>query len=182
MKDVAHSSKREVYTFTELHHASNVLLQTALEHLKGNRYTVMSSLLLRAFTFEAYLNHLGEKHLNLWDAKTERLAWHEKFKLVCENVHFSPDVSRRPYQTIKDLFRFRDALAHGKSDTLTVAGQTTSARVPKLAAEFWLKTEWEKYCTWENAQRGQAIRRLPRCTSPSSCNRFRVAPGVESPP
>ena len=155
MKDAVYSSKREVRTFAELHHASNVLLQTALEHVKGNRYTVMSSLLLRAFAFEAYLNHLGERHLNLWDATTERLAWHEKFGMVCNGINFKPDVSQRPYQTLKRLFRFRNALAHGKSETITAGGETRSDRDPKLAL-CWPTTHWEKYCTLKNAQRAQA--------------------------
>ncbi|MBU2852384.1 hypothetical protein HF929_15215 [Acidithiobacillus ferrivorans] len=34
---------------------------------KGSYYTTMSALLLTAFTFEAYLNHLGDKTIKFWE-------------------------------------------------------------------------------------------------------------------
>jgi hypothetical protein len=62
-KDAVFSGEREVRTFVDLSHGSDVMLMKAKESEKGSYYTVMNSLLLRAFTFEAYLNHWGTRRL-----------------------------------------------------------------------------------------------------------------------
>jgi hypothetical protein len=56
LNDAIYTGRRGVRTFAELSHAADMLMQTAQEYRTGNLYTTLSSLLLRAFTFEAYLN------------------------------------------------------------------------------------------------------------------------------
>jgi hypothetical protein len=107
----------------------------------------MASLLLRAFTFEAYLNHLGEMHLKLWNANKE-IRWFQKFRRICTHLSFTPDTETRPYSTLRPLFRFRNQIAHGKSLTVIEEREIESADSDKY---FWPLTEWEKFCTHENA-------------------------------
>src|ERR1700727_796987 len=148
-KDAIFSEKREVRTFIELNHASNTLLQTTDEHLKENFYTVMSSLLLRAFAFEAYLNHLGEKHLKLWRTDEHVPVW-TKFRRICDRIDFAPNRSVRPFLTLQDLFHFRNTLAHGRSEVLEVVGREVN--LTESVVEHRARTSWEKYCTRENAE------------------------------
>jgi hypothetical protein len=149
--DAIYTGKRDVRTFAELSHAADILMQTAQEHLRGNLYTVLSSLLLRAFTFEAYLNHLGERHLKLWDAK-KQLRWFDKFKKICKRLSFTPKKSARPYSTLRPLFDFRNLMAHGKSETINEEREVNSQDADKY---HWPRTEWEKFCTFENVKRAK---------------------------
>ena len=57
---------REVRTFADLAHGADVLIMKTEKDQSGSYYTIMSSLLLTAFTFEAYLNHLGSKLIKFW--------------------------------------------------------------------------------------------------------------------
>jgi len=57
-KDAIYEGEREVRTFADLNHAANVLGMKAVEDPKGRNFTIMCSLLLRAFTFEAYLRNV----------------------------------------------------------------------------------------------------------------------------
>ena len=147
-KDAIQRATRDVRTFAELHHAANMLFDTALAHLRGNRYTIMGSILLRAFTFEAYLNHLGEKHLNLWGEK-DQIQWWKKFRRVRKKTGFEPsDRLKRPYSTLRPLFAFRNAIAHGRSQMIEEHREVNARDDVNL---IWPETEWEKYCTFENA-------------------------------
>jgi len=56
---VIYEGRREVRTFVDLNHSSQVLILKTKEEPKGSYHTTMAALLLTAFTFEAYLNHLG---------------------------------------------------------------------------------------------------------------------------
>ena len=151
MTDAIYTAKRDVRTFAELSHAADILMQTAQEYRRGNRYTAMSSLLLRAFTFEAYLNHLGELHLKLWTRK-DRIGWHDKFAKVCARLNFAPDESARPYSTLRPLFGFRNMMAHGRSETVDEVKEVNSHDADKY---FWPLTEWEKYCTPERVEQAK---------------------------
>lgn len=126
-------------------------MQTAQERLRGNLYTALSSLLLRAFTFEAYLNHLGERHLKLWDAR-RHLRWFDKFSTICRHLNFAPDTLARPYSTLRPLFDFRNLMAHGKSEAINEEIEVNSRDADRY---YWPLTKWEKFCTFENVERAK---------------------------
>jgi len=151
LNDAIYSAKRNVNTFAELSHAADILMQTAQEYRRGNLYTALSSLLLRAFTFEAYLNHLGERHLKLWDAR-ELLGWSKKFAKICQRLSFTPDESVRPYSTLRSLFKIRNLMAHGRTEAINEEREVNSQDADRY---FWPLTEWEKFCTFENVLRAK---------------------------
>jgi len=151
LKDAIYIGKRDVRTFAELSHAADMLMQTAQQYPRGNLYTALSSLLLRAFRFEVYLNHLGERHLKLWDTK-KQLKWFDKFNAICERLNFAPDTSAPPYSVLRPLFSFRNLMAHGKSETINEEIELSSGDADRY---FWPLTEWERSCTWENVVRAK---------------------------
>lgn len=110
------TKKRPVYTYSELWHASSCVLKSGIENPSGSSWQFLSSILLTAFSFEAYLNHVGPRAINCWE-QLERLPPWSKFELLCEtlNVNFSTSRSERPLQTITNLLNFRNTVAHGSS-------------------------------------------------------------------
>src|SRR4029453_16688882 len=86
---------------------------------RGSSWQFLSSAVLTAFTFEAYLNHVGPQVIACW-ASLERLPPQAKFELLCETlkVEFPEGRGKRPLQTIDRLFEFRNNMAHGRSETL----------------------------------------------------------------
>jgi hypothetical protein len=118
---------------------------------KGSYYTIMSSLLLTAFTFEAYLNHLGDKTIKFWE-EIESIKIMDKYSVLCKELGINPDFSRRPYQTLKSLFRFRNSIAHGKSKILI---EIKAVSWQDDAHTHEPRTEWEEYCELNNAKRAK---------------------------
>lgn len=145
--------EREVKTFCDLSNGAYILLEKSKETIEGSYYTTMASLILSAFCFEAYLNHIGNKKIKFWD-EIERIGVMSKYRLLCQEFNISPDYGIRPYQTIKSLFRFRNALAHGKSSILKLEDMVD---VDTDTINYYnnTKEEWEEYCTEQNAERAR---------------------------
>ena len=148
-KDAFYSGTRQVRTFVDLRHTANVMLGKAEEDKKGSYHTILTSILFLAFTFEAYLNHLGEQHLEIWGVD-EGLKIKEKYDQICEAVGITPDISKRPYQVINTLFKFRNGLAHGRSVELIESKKVSRDDNPSAHAP---KTFIEEHCTIPNAKR-----------------------------
>jgi hypothetical protein len=111
--------QREVNTYAELWHASDCVLKAGFDNPIGSTWQYLSSIVLTAFAFEAYLNHVGPRTLNSWSS-LERSAVLAKFALLAEvlEVDFDSGKKQRPLQTIYQLINFRNTMAHGRSETL----------------------------------------------------------------
>ena len=141
--------QREVRTFADLSHGAKVMIMKSEEEEKGSYYTIMSALLLTAFTFEAYLNHLGAKRIPFW-SDIDSIRVMDKYSVLAKDLSLAPDFSRRPYQTLRALYRFRNALAHGKSEIVKAEKEVREDIDPY---EHFPKAEWEEFCTLANAKR-----------------------------
>lgn len=150
-KDAVYEGEREVRTFADLAHGADVMIMKTEQDQKGSYYTTMSSMLLTAFTFEAYLNHLGAKKIKFWE-EIESIKVMEKYSALCKELGINTDFSRRPYQTLRALFKFRNSIAHGKSKILKETKAVSSQDDPHNHAP---KTEWEEYCELNNAKRAK---------------------------
>jgi hypothetical protein len=108
---------RTVHMYSELWHASACVLEAGCREPRGSSWQYLSSLVLTAFSFEAYLNHAGEHVIACW-GDVERLPPLAKFNLLCEilKVDFSKGKAARPLQTISELIEFRNTMAHGKTE------------------------------------------------------------------
>jgi hypothetical protein len=135
-------------------HGSLVLLQRAKAEPKGSYWLWMGSLLFTTFSLEAYLNHIGPKLFSCWGA-LEVLSPEGKLDIICERLGIDLPKDKRPRQTVRELIKFRNNLAHGK----TVAIEEKAVHdVDQNLFEFMGKSPlatWEKYCTEENAERAQ---------------------------
>jgi hypothetical protein len=147
------SKERQVNTYAVMRHASRVILENAEKDPEGSFYQVMASLIFTAFMMEAYLNHIGQRIFKCWN-DLERLSHKSKLNLIAEKLGLVTNYGKRPYQTLSELFKFRDSIAHGKSVSLKSVNQTriVDDTFDKYMREF-LETQWEKYCTSENAKR-----------------------------
>lgn len=141
-------TKREVNTYADLNLGSYVLLDTAKSVYEGSYYTTMASIIFSAFTFEAYLNDIGEELIPYWN-EIDRLSINKKCNVICKCCGIEFEKGTRPYQTYYQLFKFRNSLAHGRSKILTSTNCVSSYDEYK---DLELKTDEEEFCTIENAE------------------------------
>jgi hypothetical protein len=141
--------ERDVRIQSELWHTSNFLLNVAQQQLAGSAHQLRASLVFRAFAFEALLNWLGHQLIPHW-RYLERLKPKDKLDLLADIVGVVPNYGSRPWQIVKDLFGFRNDIAHGKPEILTDETLKDLDKLSDGKIEF-IQTEWERFCTDENA-------------------------------
>jgi hypothetical protein len=139
--------ERKVNTYAELWHASRVVLEKGLQEPRGSSWQFLSSLVLTAFAFEAYLNHAGDACVENW-ANLERLGPLEKLRRL--SLTFKVDLGckgERPLQTLRELIKVRNVLAHGRSETLTPEPTLLPIDAPDFDERMRERptTFWEKH-------------------------------------
>ncbi|MFK0309746.1 hypothetical protein ACIQUF_00740 [Pseudomonas sp. NPDC090233] len=155
--EVVVTKQRTLHTYSELWHASKCVLDVGLAEPDGCSRQFLSSALLTAFCFEAYMNHLGAKYLPVWKA-LERLSPLEKMEMLCHefDVKFPHGMGGRPLQTVDKLFRFRNAIAHGKTMDLNYKTKAMTVKNYQAEHEKMLLADWEVLITnSEFAQRAR---------------------------
>jgi hypothetical protein len=146
--------ERDVRIHANLWHTSMCLLERGQEQERASFHQFMGSLVFTAFTLEAYLNWLGEKLFPHWKY-LERLNPKEKLEVISDRLGVKVELGGRPWQVMKDLFNFRNDIAHGKPETLA------TEKVEQIDDDFDEKlgrpdqTRWERFCTRENAERAR---------------------------
>jgi hypothetical protein len=143
-------AKRTIFTYAYLNMAARHALEHAEASEHGRTYDCMSVILFCAFTLEAYFNHLGKEKIRSWVKIERKLGPKEKLALLLDVIKHSVDESRQPFQTLTEIFRLRDALAHGKTEEFKYSGiqRLAANELPRDPEVFWLD-----FCTLDNAKR-----------------------------
>lgn len=145
--------KNITVTFAHMHIGAKFMLKLAEEDEEGQLYTLVASLIFSAFTLEAYLNHLGKLRSKEWDEIERRHSKLEKYKLFAQAAEIKFDFNVRPYCTLKELFSFRDRMAHEKQPRKL--SQPTSTHMRNAFLKYMQK------------QTGKHLQRLNPPDSPS---------------
>jgi hypothetical protein len=149
------SKKRPVHTYSELWHGSGVLLQRGQEEVKGSKWLWMGSLIFTAFSFEAYMNHIGPKVFTCWNIFEKAIPPEGKLDVICERLKIVLEKNERPRQTLRELIKFRNNVAHGKTVPIE---ENTTPDADQYLDEFLGKRPlaiWEEYCNEGNALRSR---------------------------
>jgi hypothetical protein len=146
------TTEREVITYAEMWHTSKCLLEKGQKQSEGSTHQFIASLVFTAFALEAYFNHVGSKLFECW-ADLESLNHWKKLNVIAERLKVPVEYGSRPWQIMKGLFSFRNAIAHGKSETLRPPDTLVSVKDSKRIVIP--PTEWEKFARRENAERAR---------------------------
>ncbi len=142
--------QKTVYTYNYLWVTGhNALLQAKTTEL-GSFYNLITTMLFSAFCLEAYFNHVGEQKIQSWDLIEKCLQPIKKLELLSRTIGLKVDKSCRPFQTIDDIFKFRNIMVHGKTEQVEFNNEQNL-----LDGEdpVFPEITWKKWITLENAQR-----------------------------
>jgi hypothetical protein len=144
------TKQRDVRIHTEMWHTANCLLDAGQKDIKGSAHQFRASLVFRAFYVEAFANWLGGHLIPHW-TYLERLTPREKLELLTDLIHVTPDYSSRPWQIVRDLFAFRNYLAHGKPENLKTESMEDLDEFLDGKLGHIAQTQWEQFGTEANA-------------------------------
>jgi hypothetical protein len=140
-RSVTASRERIIHTHAELWHASRVVLRSGQETAKGSVWQFLASAIFTAFAFEAYLNHIGPMVYARWD-DVERLSPLAKLDLICHFLNINVTQGAE-LSAIKELFDFRNKIAHGRTrtirDTKAVRPEDVDLYFSDVPLESWEK-------------------------------------------
>lgn len=140
---------RDVRIHAELWHTANCLLHAGQKEPKGSAHQFRGSLVFRAFALEAFLNWLGYNLVPHWE-HLERLKPREKLDLLTDLTHVTPDYGSRPWQIVKELFDFRNDIAHGKPENLTSETVEDVDDFLDTRLGEHIQADWERFGTEQN--------------------------------
>ena len=156
MHKVRVSKEGQVNTYALMWNASWSFLKTAEQEVEGSYYQIMASLIFTAFTMEAYLNHLGKQLLQCWNEIEISLSPSKKLRLLAEKIGIEIHERKRPFQTVFNIFKFRNWFAHGK--TVYFKSEKDFYVLNKKLNKYKYhppETKWMKYCRLQNALNAQ---------------------------
>ena len=141
-----HTVKRTVKSYGWLSMCARNSLDCGKGDKNGCFYHFMSSLIFSAFTLEAYVNHIGPTLVPFW-SEIEKIRLMSKLKIVYTFLELDFNTSKRPLQSISWLIKFRNTMAHGKTEDIN------KSKINKTQKYIYVGASWEAYCTKEKAQR-----------------------------
>jgi hypothetical protein len=148
------NTKREVVPYVELWDVANFLYYNGKEKDDGQNFKYMASLVFQAFTFEAYLNHIGPKLFKSWD-NLEKLGPIDKLNIIAEKLNVKVDIGACPWQSINELFKYRNFIVHGKSMTIEDDKIIPIEDFNIITKPNYLKSKWDIYCNEKNIIKNQ---------------------------
>ena len=92
----------------------------------------------------------GKRKLPFWENVERSLKPTAKLDLVLHHVGHTVDKSKRPFQTFKDIFDFRNALVHGKPQTVRFSGKRKLKKGERTTRPL---ANWESFSNLRNATR-----------------------------
>ena len=134
----------QINTYVYLYNAADWALEQAEKNEEGRVYNCMSANLRLAFCIEAYLNHVGERLLPFWDEEIKKdLRTENKLRIIASYLKVGLDYSRRPYQSLKDIWRFRNLVVHAKTEKIR---ERKIQNIRKNSFPKHTKPWWERQC------------------------------------
>jgi hypothetical protein len=131
--------------------AAQSLLGLAVKQEDGSFYWALASIVFSAFTYEAFLNVHGLKILGAkrWTS-IDRAGWRRKHSEIYDKLSLAVDFESQPGSTLRELFEFRNARAHGREEELVLDGLFIADLKP-LTISAATSAAWEKKCTADYA-------------------------------
>ena len=147
------SKERQLITYSDFWKTSKFLLESGQQDERGSYFQFLGSLIFCAFTFEAFLNHIGEYLFTSWPQLERNLSSRAKLALIAEKLGFVVNYGELPWQIIPELLGFRDKIAHGKNEMLRLEKIVPhDDSYEELLHEFMF-ADWQKFASEENAIR-----------------------------
>ena len=133
--------------YKELLHGAKVLKRISKEVPSGSVYTELASMVFISLTYEAFLNHVGENisKNGKWDI-IERLPFEKKLRYILLELEIDFSKEQEPWQTLFNLKKFRDKIAHGRDYSIEAKETFNNAEQAEELLYKVATLEWQHHC------------------------------------
>lgn len=134
-----HEIAGQGFTHQQLWNCTKTLLTQPETQSPTDGYFRMAGMLMAYFTYEAYLNLVGPridgaawKNERDFFSRPPYQGTRGKLKWICERIGIEVERDKRPYQTIEELRKLRDFLAHGKPEAYAYHADVEEGQEPDM--------------------------------------------------
>lgn len=149
-----YSEETQTNTYMYLYKTAKINLEELENSESGSFYKIITCITFCAFTLEAYTNHIGYDNCNFWN-EIEKNKPLEKLKILYSTLNLEFDKSSRPIQSMIEMYKYRNLLAHGKTETnintTSINQEVTEIDISQIAG--FAQTRWDSMTTSTNARR-----------------------------
>ncbi len=137
----------ESRSYAYLYEAARDALTRVDPNVPGSFYCWLTTMLMSAFSVEAYLNHIGAELFRLWDDETKKgTSTASKFRLICSVIRITRPEAADLLAKLNALMTFRNRVVHagteeGIHETVLKGGMPSS----------FPEVRWASNCTSGNA-------------------------------
>ena len=149
----------ELFTHRLLWRCCTKQMEAARAREEDASHFHLTAMLMAYFTYEAYLNFLGDcvapkiwRNERNYFSKEPHRGTEGKLRKLAAICGFDVETGKRPHQTIVDLEQLRDFVAHGKPDKYDATVRHHPGREPRMFGYDTLS----KRVTQEKAERAIA--------------------------
>ena len=96
--------ERNANTSAELSHANWILLENTEQKREGWFYECLTTIVVAAFKFEAFLNHVGKALFPSYWGEMERLPHKQKRKIICAHLRIVEADGEAPVENAQGSF------------------------------------------------------------------------------
>ena len=150
-----YAGTRTTNTYAFLYEGARRAIEKAEAEQEGQFYEVLNTLVLSAFTIEAYLNHLVDKvsdfapHLILQKDLGQKSVW-VKYKILRQACNLGSGGLEAQYPALAEALQFRNKMAHGRTETIHF-NENIDADEPPCSTTI-ASPEWQSFAVLSNAQ------------------------------
>ena len=144
--------EEEAYPHEYLWRAGEVISEIAERDSDPSYHTILPAIVTTYFAYEAFLNFLGfVAFRENWTTVERGLDNEGKLDKIVSKLpaNFAYDKGARPYQSIKELSKFRNEVVHAK---VKVKKYTQSAKEDEVPV-FGFVHRFHEFCTVQNLRR-----------------------------
>lgn len=134
-----HEVAGQAFTHQYLWNCARLLLSQPETKSPSDGYFRMAGMAMAYFAYEAYLNLVGPridpeawKNEREFFSKSPYRGTEGKLKRICERIGLDIERGKRPYQTIRELKKLRDFLAHGKLEVYAYEVKVKEGQTPDM--------------------------------------------------
>lgn len=140
-------NERIVYSYGYLRNISYLSYKEAEEKEEGRFNNCLVSMVFSALSLEAYMNYVGEIKVKSWKS-ISRGRIKDKIIAITKALNCKVDFGERPFQTFKEMFNYRNKLAHAETEYLS----SDKVKLRKDGKPETLLTKWEEKTNLKEAK------------------------------
>lgn len=144
MENIKITKETTVQSYGEFWNAFQHLKELIDTSQQGWSKIKLSALTMVCFSIEAFANHVGQHLFISWESIERGISPIGKLKLFVEMLKIELKYGESPFNTVNELMKWRNKVAHGETETFTSTQSATVQNYDQILGQI-KNSDWKQY-------------------------------------